>query len=180
MFRNFVSTSCFCILILVANSLFSISEALVVHTDVYTTRSAVLLSPSANFQEPYCLELTYSAYAGSKVSFDFFLLFGDEQGSSKSLGGLPITADTELSVNLNQSSRDLQVKGLVDLPAGAYRIIVRLGGDELRNIAIHRIQLSQGRCREPGKIVICILDYSRLFWYRLSDILLFHNIDMWK
>ena len=144
------------ILIYVSNDL-SFSEALVVHTDTVMTTSAVLLSPTANFKEPHCLEMTYSAQAGVKVSFDFFLLFDDDdQGPSKSMGRLHIAADMEgsPSFNLNQSGSDLQVKGLVDMPAGTYRLTIRLGGDYLRNIAIHRIQLSHGRCREPGRFVL--------------------------
>ena len=136
---------------------FPVSEALVVHTDVRMTSSAVLISPTANLEGPHCLEMTYSANYGMKVSFDFFLSFdNDARGVSKSMGGLPIAADSmESSFNLNETGRDLQVKGLVDMPEGSYRVIIRLRGDYLCNIAIHRIQVSQGRCREPGTLYAC-------------------------
>ena len=155
---------CFLILLCYSNH-FLFSEALVVHPNAITTKSAVLLSPTAHFKEPHCFEMTYSARFGAKVSFDFFLLFDDDdQGPSKSMGSLYIAADREgsPSFNLNQSGSDLQVKGLLDMPAGTYRLTIRLGGDYLQYIAIHRIQLSHGKCREPGRFVCTRANFAWL------------------
>ena len=97
--------------------------------------------------------MKYSAESGVKVSLDFFLFLTTAvQGPYKILGGLPIASDDRGLFHLGQVGSGLQVTGIVDIPDGSYRIMIRLRGRRLRNIAIHNIEVSHGSCREPSEL----------------------------
>ena len=98
--------------------------------------------------------MNYSARGGEKVSIDFFLFLTTAvRDPYQRMGGLPIASDADGLFYFGQIGSGLKVTGLVDIPDGSYRIMLRLRGRRLRDIVIHSIEVSCGSCREPSEFI---------------------------